>query len=99
MLKKSACLTAALMALAALSSTLGNTHNPPARVISVPTFVTPHGDAARNDFMRKVHDAQVKRAIERGREFFPGLPEDQLENVESGYQDAQGRSRAVQATS
>ena len=78
-------MAAVLTALAAQSPTFGNTHNTPARIVSVPAFVTPPGDAARNDFMRKVYDAQVKRALERGREFFPGLPEDQLGAIESGY--------------
>lgn len=85
MLNKGVCLTAVLTALAALSPALGNTHNPHARVASVPAFVTPPGAAARNDFMRKVHDAQVKRALKRGREFFPGLPEERLGTVESDY--------------
>ncbi|MFL6255094.1 MAG: D-alanyl-D-alanine carboxypeptidase family protein [Pyrinomonadaceae bacterium] len=87
-----------MTALAALSPTLGNTHDTPARVVSVPAFVTPPGDATRNDFMRKVHDAQVQRALDRGREFFPGLPEDQLGAVESGYKmrrDAAGQCRLL----
>lgn len=98
MLKKGACLTAVLTALAALSTTLGNAHNTPGRIVSVPAFVTPPGDASRNDFMRKVHDAQVKRATERGREFFHGLPEDRLGAIESGYKmrrDAAGQVRLL----
>lgn len=94
MLKKGVRLTAALTALAALSPALGVAHNSPARVASVPAFVAPPGEAAHNDFMRKVHDAQVKRAIEGGRDFFPGLPEDQLGTVESRYKmrrDAAGQ--------
>lgn len=85
MTKKGVRLTAALTVLAALSPAPGAAHNSPARVVSVPAFVAPPGGAARNDFMRKVHDAQVKRAIERGRDFFNGLPEDRLGTVESGY--------------
>lgn len=98
MSKKGARLTAALTVLAALSPTPGTAHNSPECVISVPAYVAPPRDAARNDFMRKVHDAQVKRAIERGREFFLGLPEDQLGTVESGYKlrrDAAGRCRLL----
>ena len=85
MLKKGVCLIAALTTLASLSSALGNTRTAHSRVASVPAFVTPRGDAARNNFMRRVHDAQVERALERGRDFFPGLPEAKLGTVESEY--------------
>ena len=98
MLRKGACLTAALTALAALSPAPGAAHDSRARVVSVPAFVAPPGDPARNDFMRKVHDAQVRRAIERGREFFPGLPEDRLGAVEAEYKmrrDAAGQCRLL----
>ncbi|MGY1640643.1 D-alanyl-D-alanine carboxypeptidase family protein [Geodermatophilus sp. SYSU D00703] len=43
------------------------------------------GTEAESDFRRRVYDAQLARSLQRGREFFPGLPVADLAEVEGGH--------------
>lgn len=83
MARISARLTAAVTALAALSILLVAVRDSPARVKPTPARAAARDSDKREDFMRRVYEAQVRRA--GGRRFFADLPEEELEEVEHGY--------------
>jgi LAS superfamily LD-carboxypeptidase LdcB len=83
MSRKSACLMALVTTLAALLTVLGAAQSSTVRVESTSIRVGPRVDDARHDFMRRVHDAQVKRA--QGRPIFANLRDDQLGTVGGGH--------------
>jgi D-alanyl-D-alanine carboxypeptidase len=76
---------AILTALASLSTALGTTHGSRARDVPAPGFSITDGNTAKDNFIRRVYEAQVELAVGRGGTFFPGLPEDRLNTVEAGY--------------
>lgn len=83
MARKSAYLIATVMIVAALLIVLVAAQSLPVRARSASTRVTTLVDDARNDFMDRVYEAQVKRAI--GRTAYANLREDQLDVVEGRH--------------
>lgn len=83
MARISARLAATATALAALSILLGTVQDSPARAEPTPARAAVRGSEGQEDFMRRVYEAQVKRA--GGRRFFTDLPEEQLGDLERGY--------------
>src|ERR1051325_347840 len=84
MVRKNVRLLAAVMILAALSVVVGAVQSLPMWVKSTSTRLT----TADNDkyfFMRRVYEAQVKRAFTAGRMPFPDLRENPLGFVEAGH--------------
>lgn len=78
-------LMATVLTLAAMSAVLWAAHGSLVPVKPIRAgVISPGGE--KDNFMRRVYEAQVKRAVDAGRKPFPGLREDQLEVVEGRHE-------------